>query len=259
VFGVIGPAVRRLASRLANLAHGLAHTGRAVLRFLASLRRRVAERAGLPQPSTAGPVATPRVPVRRLLMGLAAAIAVGGVAWMLTLGPVGLGDAAAVPLYISPGQSTIQIGQQLASLGVVRSATIFRLWVQLTGSAGSLRAGEYELSPSMSIPTITGKLLRGEVKLYGVTVPEGYNVAQVKALLVARGFADAQRFDAASTALAANGVLPVEFSSSRAWEVLQPLEGFLFPDTYMLYRGVTEGEIVRAMVTRFKASVTPAM
>jgi UPF0755 protein len=254
-----GPALKNAASRakpwLADLAHGLARSGRAVARFLASLWRR----AALPKPSPSGPPAAPRALMGRLLLRLGAVIAVCGLGWILTLGPVGFGDAQAVPFQISPGQSTIQIGQQLASLGLVRNATIFRFWVQLTGSAGSLRAGEYDLAPNMSIPTITGKLLRGEVKLYGVTVPEGYSVAQIKALLVARGFADAERFDAATAAAAANGSLPVEFASSRAWQILHPLEGFLFPDTYMLYRGITEGEIVRAMVTRFKASITPAM
>jgi len=240
-------------------AKGLAPLGQALCRYLAPVWRRIADR--LP-PGPKGPGWPQRHgwwSDRRVWLAVGGLFAAILLAWTFTLGPVGFGDAQAIPMYIAPGQNTVQIGEQLASLGLIRSAAIFRLWVRLTGTAGSLRAGEYDFARGMSIPDIVAKMTRGEVKLHAVTIPEGYSVAQIQALLVARGFADPARLADALGAAGTNGLIPTEFAAARPALVKQPLEGFLFPDTYMLYRGITEAEILRAMVGRFKVAFAPAM
>ncbi len=78
-------------------------------------------------------------------------------------------------------------------------------------------------------------------------------------MLISRGFADAGRLAQAMATVAANGTLPAEWAPERPALVKQPLEGFLFPDTYSLYRGISEVEILRAMAGRLKSSVTGEM
>ncbi len=179
--------------------------------------------------------------------------------WLVTFGPVRPGDDKTVELYIAPGQTTTRIGADLASLGLVRNPGLFRIWVQVTGNAGKLKAGEYQLSRSMSVPRIAAKLARGQVKLYPVTIPEGYNVAEITQTLIAKGFADRDRLTQALATIATNGTLPAELQPERPAQVKQSLEGFLFPDTYSFHRGITEVEILRAMANRFKAALTPDM
>jgi len=244
---------------IGRAAKGLAPLGQALCRYVAPVWRRIADRLPALPPIPGWPQRRGWWRDRRIWLAVGGAFAMLILVWAFTLGPVGFGDAQAIPMYIAPGQNTVQIGEQLASLGLVRSATVFRLWVRLTGAAGSLRAGEYDFTRGMSIPGIVAKMTRGEVKLHSVTIPEGYSVAQIQALLVARGFADPTRLAAALLAAGINGLVPAEFAAARPALVKQPLEGYLFPDTYMLYRGVTEAEILRAMVGRFKAAVTPAM
>jgi UPF0755 protein len=156
------------------------------------------------------------------------------------------------------GHSTGQIAAILSQKGLIRSPRAFRVWAAAKGIAESMRAGEYSISYGMSAPEIADKMVRGLVVLHPVTIPEGYNISQIAALLEQRGFADPQRFHAALDAAWQSGILPAAFTSSRPALVRLSLEGYLFPDTYNLYRGITETELVRAMVGRFKAAFTPA-
>ncbi len=94
---------------------------------------------------------------------------------------------------------------------------------------------------------------------YPVTIPEGYNVAEITQTLIAKGFADRDRLTQALATIATNGTLPAELQPERPAQVKQSLEGFLFPDTYSFHRGITEVEILRAMANRFKAALTPDM
>jgi UPF0755 protein len=153
---------------------------------------------------------------------------------------------------VPAGQGTGQIATRLAAEGLIRSELGFRLWARWTGNANRLRAGEYLLSPSMGTRAIMDKLATGQVILYPVTIPEGYNLSQIKGLLVAKGFADADRFDRAVADAVAQGIVPVEMRPAQPQFVIHQLEGYLFPETYRFHRGISEAEIIRAMVGQMR-------
>lgn len=189
--------------------------------------------------------------------GLLLVLALGGWAgWNLTMGPTGAGADGPVIFFVPPGQGASQIASRLASEGLIRNATAFRLWARATRSAGQLKAGEYLLDGTLDTPAILRKLAAGQVILHPLTIPEGYNIAQIRALLVVKGWADADRFDQALAAAAAAGLIKPELLPAKKQLLIQPLEGYLFPDTYLFYRGITEAEIVRAMLARFRGTMT---
>jgi UPF0755 protein len=151
-----------------------------------------------------------------------------------------------VVVSIPPGATTAEIGSILQDAGLVKSGFLFRVLVELRGHDGQLRAGEYELPPGSSLNELVRRLVRGHVVTYPFTVPEGLTVEQIAALAEQRGLADRDRFLAAVR----NANLVRDFLPEGA-DCREPLEGYLFPDTYNLPRGATEELVVRAMISRF--------
>ncbi len=153
---------------------------------------------------------------------------------------------------IPPGASLEQIATLLAEAGVLRSAPAFIVAARVRGVGGRLQSGEYLLSPTMSPLQILDRLVRGQVLLHRVTVPEGYTAAQIADLLAMGGLAGREAFLR----------LVREEGDSFAFDFLEgrrDLEGYLFPDTYAIPRGLPPRQIVQTMLSRFEQRVTPAL
>jgi UPF0755 protein len=83
-----------------------------------------------------------------------------------------------------------------------------------------------------------------------VTIPEGYNVRMISALLAEKGLGDADRFEELA--------MDTEFSRSLGIPS-DTLEGFLFPDTYSWPKGLSEEDILRRMTAKYKTVFTKTM
>ncbi len=175
-----------------------------------------------------------------LLVALAAA---GGWFWSWANSPLSF-DTATV-IFIPRGSGVGRITGLLAEKGIIADDLRFPLLARLTGLGSRLRAGEFRVAPGLSPLALLRLLERGEVVRHRITVPEGWTVRQVATLLAARGWVDADRFLALST--------DARYISSLGLDV-PALEGYLFPDTYVLVRGATDEQLIlRMMVSRFLA------
>ncbi len=218
----------------------------------------------------AGSTPPPRTPktqvnVRAALPVLAAALVLVALAAAVCLwwelrpllgrdGPVSAAGPSPKTVVIPPGESARQIGQRLEQAGVVRSARAFVLAARITGVAGSLRHGEYSLSPTQGALEIAGVLARGESVLHRVTIPEGYTVAQIAELLAGMGLAGRERL----TELATAGAHRFPRATLRNLPI-DSLEGYLFPDTYYLAKGLGEAAVIEHLLNRFDAAVGAAL
>ncbi len=125
-------------------------------------------------------------------------------------------------------------GEQL-----IRSRWAF-LWLGKTRDIDrKIRPGEYELDASLSSQEILAKLLSGRVVLHPVTIPEGYNLAQIADVLSTQQVTDAKEFTRLVRDRAFIATLGIEADS---------LEGYLFPETYSFPRGTKAREVIKAMV-----------
>jgi UPF0755 protein len=171
-----------------------------------------------------------------------------GVRTYVQTGPVSIGGLVPSPtvVYIKPRTGVQEIARLLQEAGVIRSAWAFLGLAYLQGSLSRLHAGEYEFSPAMSLGEILRRLEGGRVVTHQMTIPEGFSAQEVGRLLASEKLVSPERFDAlvADEGLAARLKVP---SGS--------LEGYLFPDTYRLTRGMDEAEILRIMVSRFWQAV----
>ncbi|MDR7433817.1 MAG: endolytic transglycosylase MltG [Armatimonadota bacterium] len=154
-------------------------------------------------------------------------------------------------IVIPRNASTSQIGELLEREKLIRHRLFFTAAVGIMNRSGDLKAGEYRLSPAMSLWEIVARLVKGEALLHSVTIPEGFTASQIAALLEERGLAKRERF------------LALVFEPSRfPFSFLagaRSLEGYLFPDTYLLPRGVREEAIIQRMLQRFDEVVSQEM
>ncbi len=171
--------------------------------------------------------------MRRLLI-LAAIVGVFGLWFWHALSPVDKADTKEAAFTVQPGESIKLIAAHLEERGLIRSSWAFTWYARLTGVAGSLQAGGFAFNPSQSVSDIVTILHAGKTQEFLVTIPEGYSVADIDALLASKGLGhpgdiidcafrcDFSTFD----------FLPTKSAGTREQEIGSRLEGYLFPETY---------------------------
>ncbi len=176
-----------------------------------------------------------------LVLLLLLALGAGGLAW-LVLTPFGPETETFVT--ISPGSSAARIGRQLESAGVVRSRYAFDLvrWYRYR----TLQAGTYRFDHQAPVTEVYARIARGDVYTIALAIPEGSNIFDIAARVEHAGLGTRQSF------------LHAAMSHSDLVADLDPgaksLEGYLFPDTYRFPPTITAGQMVAAMVKRFRTA-----
>jgi UPF0755 protein len=151
---------------------------------------------------------------------------------------------------VERGMAVREIADRLAAEKIIPSAGQFTLLSRLLGLENRLQAGRY-LLPAGSRPLNVIRILsRGGVTSQMVTIPEGLTIGQTAALLERESGVDAGRF----VALANDPELAGQYSIPAG-----SLEGYLFPDTYGLYWGMTAGEVIEVLFSRFRQIYTAEM
>ena len=174
---------------------------------------------------------------------LAAATTGTGILLLRSLSAVA-GSEKSVPFLVVPGGNLGTVARNLEGERLVHRAWAFESLARWRGLAGELRAGEYDLSPHWNTGEILERITEGRVRTYRVAIPEGLTAAEIARRLEEKGLADADDFLAAVRSQALVSEFEVEGES---------LEGYLFPETYQLARGLPAAEIARTMVAEFHA------
>lgn len=183
---------------------------------------------------------------------LAAALAVGGWRSSRALAPLSSGSRRTVRVVIHPGTRTSGIARQLQSAGVIRSWIAFDALAYWRHDASRLQAGEYDFSPAMTLQTVLNRIVRGDVVVYHVTVPDGVGVERVAEAVARSGLASS-----ADVVAAARDASLVSAWLPAGAPVRYPVEGYLFPDTYTFTRADNAHTILATMVARFRQAIAP--
>ncbi|HWQ89153.1 MAG TPA: endolytic transglycosylase MltG [Desulfitobacteriaceae bacterium] len=155
-------------------------------------------------------------------------------------------------LEVLPGTSLNLLAKELEERRLIRSASAFCLIARTRYQGNKLLPGEYYISATMSPESIIFKLLQGpDMQATRVTIPEGYNLAQIVDLLVQKGLGTKEEF----SRIIANESFPYSFLKD-APAGTQRLEGFLFPDTYFFNKGDDPREVINTMLQRFSRELT---
>lgn len=192
-------------------------------------------------------------PPNRIRWALLAALVVGGAAlafgWVQRqLGPVAE-TAATTPFEVEAGWGAAQVAGALEGAGLVRSARVFSLYLQLRGLDRSVGEGLYTLSPALDAAEVAERLAAGgQPRVSLVLVPEGFRAAQVVRRLRNNANIDI------GPLVRRPGALRPAFVPPGAG-----LEGYLFPARYEVPDGSTPEETATLMLTRFERELTSAV
>jgi peptidoglycan lytic transglycosylase G len=176
-----------------------------------------------------------------LTLVLLTVLGVGGwLAWAL-LTPVTPEGQKFVML--RPGYSTRKIVAELEAAGVIRSRLGFILWHRIHRKE-SLKAGEYLFDKTARTLDIHDRLVRGDIYVHTVVIPEGFTLFDIAQAVQDAGLGSSQEF------------LAVAQSNTELISDLAPdaktLEGYLFPNTYEFTRTQSMKDIAAAMVKQFR-------
>jgi len=173
-----------------------------------------------------------RIVVTVILLLLAT---IGGYIWWTnSMGPVDKNDTKPIMFAVPRGQGSKEISNRLAIAGLVRSQIGFYLLVRFFGTDGQIQAGDFRLNKSMDAKTIASELTHGMLDVW-VTILEGWRDEEI------------------AMALSKDLNLPEK-------EFLQvALEGYMFPDTYLIPKDATAGAIVSMFIDNFNKKVTSDM
>jgi len=178
------------------------------------------------------------------IAGVGVALLGAGLVWQARQRLEPVSDQPRPTLFeIERGASMASVARRLEETGLVRSALALRLLARWQHVDGRLHVGEYELSPDQEPAEILDVVTTGRVKTWPVTLPEGSRIGDIAARLDEAGLADHDAFVRAAT----DASLAAELGVPAA-----TLEGYLYPDTYQLARGLEPAEIARTMVGQFE-------
>ena len=141
--------------------------------------------------------------------------------------------AEPVSVTIAEGSSTNAIAAKLADEGLINSKRAFVAYVRSEGLAVSLKAGEYLFEGTVSVADVANKIAKGSASASDikVTIPEGWTVKQTAQAFADNGICTVDEFiDYCQNGDFAYDYLPAKGTKQR-------LEGFLFPETYMVAQG----------------------
>jgi UPF0755 protein len=149
---------------------------------------------------------------------------------------------------IPPGASFTRVAEDLATVGVVADARLFKLLARWREAAQRIKAGEYAFEGTATPDQILERLLAGDVLRHPFTVPEGWTLRDIAARLETEGRGSAETFLHLARAPESRERLKIDGPS---------LEGYLFPETYQLTRDMDEAALIEAMTREFRRRLTP--
>ncbi|MGH9342313.1 MAG: endolytic transglycosylase MltG [Terriglobia bacterium] len=154
------------------------------------------------------------------------------------------GYSGSVVLTISPGARVPEVARELQARGVIayRVPFLLRYWLGRRHRE-TLKFGEYQFDRLLDVSQVYERLIRGEVLLHVVVIPEGSDRMDMARIFERQIGLDPQAFLAATSNPAAIHDLDPRAPS---------LEGYLFPDTYRFPRGIAAAKVVSTMLARFR-------
>ncbi|OHB32714.1 MAG: hypothetical protein A2X84_13285 [Desulfuromonadaceae bacterium GWC2_58_13] len=178
-------------------------------------------------------------------LGLALAVPALRFAWFIAQ-PVAPSSPQIV--HIASGASFANIAHTLKNQGIVADAGKLKLLAHWRKAASKIKAGEYAFEQPATPDAVLARLVAGDVIRYRFTVPEGLTLREIAERLQAEGRGKADNFLAKAE----------DPAFCQQMGIAAPtVEGYLFPETYLLTGDMTEEKLIQTMVREFTRRLTP--
>ena len=186
--------------------------------------------------------------IKKLIVtGVIVAVGAGASFQWWSKQPITPGNAAVIPFAIAQGSHVAGAAQQMATAGVPVNPFLFGVLARVTGKAGQIKAGSYELKPDTSPRRLLTQLVRGEFAQESLTIIEGWTFRQMR-----------QAIDAAPNLKHETAKLSDQELLAKIAPDYKAPEGLFFPDTYLFAKNASDLSIYRQahemMMKRLKAA-----
>lgn len=154
---------------------------------------------------------------------------------------------------IKSGMGPGAIASMLVDEGIIRNARAFQTYVRGKQLATELKAGVYELSPSMTVQQVVDVLVSGKEASTLFTIGPGKRLDQIESRMLKAGYTQ-QDIDAA--------MQPSQYKDIAILSNLpttKSLEGFLYPETFQVTVSSRPTDIVRQSLQQLDKAITSDM
>lgn len=153
---------------------------------------------------------------------------------------------------VSERETAAQIASNLESAGLIKSKIAFQIYLRLNpknadGEEIKMKQGDYQLRRTMSVAEIIKQLDEGSASsnVFRVTILPGETIKQIKTKLVSEyGYSEEEVNAAFVKDYSSHPVLKGRDLEKIALYGAEPLEGYIFGDTYEFYVGETVEKVI---------------
>ncbi|WP_321973464.1 endolytic transglycosylase MltG [Paratractidigestivibacter sp.] len=157
-----------------------------------------------------------------------------------------------VSVTIPEGSDASSVAQVLYDAKVIANKSEFLTQVSRLNAGSSLKSGDYQITIGNDLTVLIDQLTAGpNPSGISITIPEGYTVKRIAALVEQTYGISADEF----TAQAVVSNYKSEYFFLEGASDTDSLEGFLFPKTYSFSEGATADGIIRTMLTQFSTEL----
>lgn len=171
-----------------------------------------------------------------------------------------------VSVTIPQGATTQSIAEILKEEGLIDYPLIFRLYSRFTEADGTYQPHEeLDLSADMGYSSIIAALQESKPReSVTVTIPEGYTLKEIAALLEKKEVCSEAEFlkaveegDFSEFSFVQD--IPTKEDNARYANRIYRLEGYLFPDTYEFYVNGSADTVIRKMLKNFENRLSTSL
>ena len=167
-------------------------------------------------------------------------------------------DATPRIFVVEPGETASLVGQNLLANGLITDADLFRIYARYAGLDSQLEAGTYFVNQAQSIPEIALMLTDSSQASVTVRILEGWRREEIAQAIDANPllqFSGADFLAATSAGVSA----PADFAAFVGLPPGASLEGFLYPDTYLLPPDATAQDLRDTLLETFQARIDSSL
>lgn len=182
--------------------------------------------------------------VPMILAVISVALLVWGVS---TIGDMLFGSlkSDSIKITIAENPTSESVARTLKENGVIKNEFLFTVLSKLKGADSKYYADEFEIRKGVGYnDLINGLTYTRSYKTTNVTIPEGVTLKEIAEIVAETGYVSEADFMAALES-------DYDYDFLSEIERKNPLEGYLFPDTYNISNTMSGEEIVNVMLSRF--------
>lgn len=135
---------------------------------------------------------------------------------------------------IKAGSNIKHLSQDLADQGIISNPLYFHIMARVEKKSAAIKAGEYSISPGLSPSELLDVFVKGKVKNYQLTLPEGWTFKQILAALKA-----SPHLIKTLDGLSEKDIMAKLGTPKRR------AEGYFYPDTYFFPKGTTDLDFLK--------------